>query len=168
MTSQTPKTFHIFNNHKNQRTISWEFKINKLIKKNYPKLIPDSDKPDVVIVLGGDGTIIEASRKYHERGSVILGLNLGHVGFLASVRKESNFLKALENLLNGKYEVLERMIISAQVKRKNKIVFTSEALNELVVKNPLGIVELEAKVAGHPVKHVKGTGILVSTATGST
>lgn len=129
---------------------------------------PDSRKPDAVIVLGGDGTILKAARKYHEKGSVILGLNLGKVGFLASVRDERDFLKALGTFLGGKYEVVERMMLSARVIRRGKTVFSAEALNEIVVKNPLGMVELLAKISGHPVKRTRGTGLLVSTATGST
>ena len=163
-----PQTFHIFYNSKNQRAIPWAFKIKKFIKKNYPKLKSDSSKPDAVIVLGGDGTILEAARKYHEKGSVILGLNLGKVGFLASVRDEKDFLKALNFFIKEKYGIVERMMLSAQVIRQGKTVFSAEALNEIVVKNPLGIVELLAKISGHPVKHIRGTGLLVSTATGST
>src|SRR3989338_10257712 len=60
------------------------------------------------------------------------------------------------------------MMMTAQVKRKNKVIFKAEALNEVVIKNPLGMVKLEARIADHPVKYIQGTGILVSTATGST
>lgn len=168
MKEQVPKTFHIFYNSKNQRATPWALKIKNFIKKNYPEMKPDSSKPDAVIVLGGDGTILEAARKYHEKGSVILGLNLGKVGFLASIRSEKDFLKALGAFMKGKYETVERMMLSARVIRKGKIVFSAEALNEIVVKNTLGIVELLAKISGHPVKRIRGTGLLVSTATGST
>lgn len=168
MTSQIPKTFHIFYHPSNKRAISWAGQINTFIKKKFLDIKNDSRKPEVVIVLGGDGTILEAARKYHELGSIILGLNLGNVGFLASVREEKDFLKALTDFLEGNFGIVERMILSAQVQRKGKIVFTAEALNEIVIKNPLGMVELQAKIAGHPVKDIKGTGILVATATGST
>ncbi len=168
MASQPYKTFHIFYRSNNQRAVFWNTKIKALIKRRFPSLKPDIKKPDIVIVLGGDGTILEAARKYHELGSIILGLNLGKVGFLASVRDEKGFLKALDNFLRGKFGIIERMMLSAQVYRKGKIVFTAEALNEVVVKNPLGMVELEAKVSNHPVQHIRGTGLLVSTATGST
>ncbi len=168
MKKQDLSTFHIFYHSQNKRALSWADQINTFIKKEFPNLKHDSTKPDVVIVLGGDGTILEAARKYHELDSIILGLNLGNVGFLASVREEKDFLKALTNFLDGKFGVVERMMLSAQVQRRNKVVFTGEALNEVVIKNPLGMVELQAKIAGHPVKDIKGTGILVSTATGST
>jgi NAD+ kinase len=168
MESQHQKTFHIFYHPDNKRATFWADQINTFIKKQFIYFKPNSTKPDVVIVLGGDGTILEAARKYHELDSIILGLNLGNVGFLASVREEKDFLKALTNFLDGKFGVVERMMLSAQVQRRDKVVFTGEALNEIVIKNPLGMVELQAKIAGHPVKDIKGTGILVSTATGST
>ena len=162
------KTFHVFYRPGNKRALVWAKKINALIKKSFPRLKENLKKPDIVIVLGGDGTILEAARKYHELGSIILGLNLGYVGFLASVRDEKGFIKALNDFFSGKYGIIERMMLSAQVVRKGKTVFSAEALNEVVIKNPLGMVELQAKISGHPVKHIRGTGLLVSTATGST
>ncbi|OGN09347.1 MAG: hypothetical protein A3C61_00680 [Candidatus Yanofskybacteria bacterium RIFCSPHIGHO2_02_FULL_39_10] len=168
MNSQPHKTFTIFHYRDNKGALVWNKKIRALIKNNFSGLREDLKKPDIVIALGGDGTILEAARKYHELGSIILGLNLGHVGFLASVREEKNFLGAISKFLTGKYHILERMMISTQVVRKGKTVFNAEALNEIVIKNPLGMVRLEAKVAGHPIKNVNGTGILVATATGST
>lgn len=167
MPSQISKTYHVFF-HPNERALFWAAKINGFIKNKFPSCQKDEKKPEVVIVLGGDGTILEAGRKYHELGSIILGLNLGNIGFLASVRDEKDFLKSLDNFFKGKFGTIERMMLSAQVKRKNKIVFSTEALNEVVVKNPLGLVELEANVGGHPVQYIRGTGLLVATATGST
>lgn len=167
MPSQVYKTYHIFY-HSNERALSWAVKIDSFIKNRFPGCKKNEKKPEVVIVLGGDGTILEAGRKYHELGSVILGLNLGNIGFLASVRDEKDFLKSLETFFQSRSELVERMMLSAQVKRKDKIVFKTEALNEVVIKNLLGLVELEANVAGHPVQYIRGSGLLVATATGST
>lgn len=112
--------------------------------------------------------MLEAARKYQKIGAVILGLNLGHVGFLASVRKAQDFLPALTKFFKGQYKITERLMIAAEVKRRGRIVFATEALNEIVIKNLLGMVELQTKVAGHPVQEVRGTGVLIATATGST
>ena len=168
MKSQELNKFHIFFHKDNKLANFWVKKISAFIKSKFPAYKLDSKNPEVIIVLGGDGTILEAARKYHESGSMILALNLGHIGFLASVRKEEEFLKSLDKFLKGQYEVTEKMMITAKVKRRGKFIFKSEALNEVVVKSPLGMVELEAKISGHPVKYIQGTGILVSTATGST
>lgn len=165
---QTIGSFHIFFRSDNKPATLLAAKIDSLIKNRLPGIRNDSKKPELVITLGGDGTILEAARKYHESGAIILGLNLGNVGFLASVRDEKDFLKAIGNFLKGKYGVIERMMLLAKIQRKGKTVFRTEAMNEVVIKNPLGMVELRAKIAGHPVKHIRGTGMLVATATGST
>lgn len=162
------KTFNIFYHPSNERAGLWSKRIAGLLKRKSPKIKQDNKKPELVIALGGDGTILEAARRYRKVNPIILGLNLGMVGFLASAREEKNFLTSLSRFLKGKYRIVERMMIIAEVKRKNKTVFLSEALNEIVVKNPLGVVELQAKVEGHPVQYIRGTGILISTATGST
>lgn len=161
-------TYHLFYRPNNKRAVFWAKKIDLFIKKSFPGIKRDSKKPEIVIALGGDGTILESARKYHELDSIILGLNLGKVGFLASVRNEKDFTKTLINVFRGKYRIIERMMLSANVERKGKNIFNAEALNELVVKNPLGMVDLEAEVDGHIVKYIRGTGILVATATGST
>ena len=166
--SQFPHKFYVVYHPSNKRTLLWATKIKSFIKKKFPDLKIDPNKPDLVIVLGGDGTILEAARKYHRLGSVILGLNLGNIGFLASARQEKDFLKVLSSFLKGKYDITERMMVLAEVERKGKTIFRTEALNEVVIKNPLGMVELEAKVSNHPIQHIRGTGLLVATAAGST
>lgn len=149
--------------------LEWAAKIKKHVKTRYPGVVFVDKDPDVLVVLGGDGTILEAARKFHNSASpIILGLNIGTVGFLASVRKSRDFLKSLDAFLKGNYELVERMMVLARVKRNGKVVFTAEALNEIAIKSPLGMVELQALVNNHPVKHVRGTGLLVATATGST
>ena len=114
MNSQPHKTFTIFHYRDNKGALVWNKKIRALIKNNFSGLREDLKKPDIVIALGGDGTILEAARKYHELGSIILGLNLGHVGFLASVREEKNFLGAISKFLTGKYHIFFiRMVLNS-------------------------------------------------------
>jgi|SRR3989344_1024792 len=139
------------------------------IKKKYPQLKYDSKKPDMLFVLGGDGTILEGVKKYHHISNpLILGLNLGTVGFLASVREPKDFVSAIEKSLKGKYKVVERMLLLVTVERKGKKILNSEALNEAVIQNPLGMVDLEVGANGTTIKRLRGTGALVATATGST
>ncbi len=146
----------------------WRTKIVAWLSKKFPKITIDPIKPDAVIILGGDGTILEAVGKFKKHGPLFLGMNLGHVGFLASVRDQKKFLNALGGFLGGKYTVLERMMLSTDVQRKDKIVFSSKSLNEVVIKSPLGMVHLSASIEDHPVQYIRGTGIMISTATGST
>ena len=162
------KTVSIFYHRGNLKAAKYEKKIASFIRKNYPAIKLGSQSPEVVIALGGDGTILEAARKYHAHNSIIIGLNLGNVGFLASARDEKSFLPSLKNFFSGNYKILERMMISAEVVRKGKTILKTNALNEVVVKNLLGVVELEAKIEDHPIQYVRGTGIMIATATGST
>lgn len=145
----------------------WKAKLEAWLKRSYPEVTVKHARPQAVIVLGGDGTILDAALKSRNR-SLVLGLNLGHVGFLATVRKPENFLKGLRNFLEGKYLVTERMMMKAKVIRKGNTVFSGNALNDVIVQNPLGMVGVEVAIEDHPIQYIRGTGILAATSTGST
>lgn len=152
----------------NKPALDWVKKITLWLNKKYPKIKIVDKKAKILLVLGGDGTILETARKYQNHGSKILGLNLGQVGFLASIRDEKNFIPGLDKFFKGNFSVIQRMMLKANVVRKDKIVFTTNALNEMAVQNLLGIVELGISIDGDPMQNIRGTGALVSTATGST
>ena len=153
---------------RNKKAVRWSGRILRWIKQSRHGIKIGSPKPKFVIVLGGDGTILEAARKYKNTGAIIVGLNLGRVGFLASARKEKEFIPCLKKLFSGRYKTLKRLMLQAIVIRKNKVVFKTDALNEIAAQNILGMAELEVSVENHPIQYVHGTGLLVSTATGST
>ncbi len=94
--------------------------------------------------------------------------NLGSVGFLASARREDQFLPTLEKLIKGQFQTTKRMMIKVEVERNGKKVFFAQAFNEITIQNLLGMVELEVMINEHPFQYVRGSGVLVSTATGST
>ncbi|OGF82105.1 hypothetical protein A2924_03160 [Candidatus Giovannonibacteria bacterium RIFCSPLOWO2_01_FULL_44_16] len=146
----------------------WGKKTEKWIKTNYPKVLLSAKKPQVVIVAGGDGTLLEAVQKFKNPNPVIFGLNTGHVGFLASVRNKKDFFGALRKLFKGDYRVAKKMMIRAEVRRKGKKILEMNALNEVSIQNPLGMVELEVAIDGHSFQYIHGTGVMVATATGST
>lgn len=162
------KTASIYFRNDSPKSVLWAGKIKSLIEKNYPKIKLVSKKPQAIIVVGGDGTILEASQRFLRPNPVILGLNTGHVGFLASARKEKDFFKAIEKFFNGDYRVLKKLMIKAEVLRNGKKIFVSNALNEVSILNPLGMVELEVCIDGHVVQYIRGSGVMVATATGST
>ncbi|PJE50998.1 MAG: hypothetical protein COV29_01825 [Candidatus Yanofskybacteria bacterium CG10_big_fil_rev_8_21_14_0_10_36_16] len=162
------KTVHLFYYTENKRAVLWKNKIQKWLNKNHAGIELVEDDADVVMVLGGDGTILEAANKFGATGSLIIGLNLGNVGFLASVRKPANFMKNIKRLFSGQYKVAERMMANAEIIRKGKKIFSLNAFNDIAVQSPLGMVELEVKIEDHPLQFIRGTGVLVSTSTGST
>ena len=173
MTKQVSKIFFYYRLD-NTPAEYWVDKIRKWLKSKHPDMIfdlsgQDDKNPDLMIVLGGDGVILEAAKICSKKPNCsILGLNLGHVGFLTSVREPKNFLKSLEQFFKNRYSIIERMMLSISVSRKGKEVFNSEALNEAVIENPIGMVDMEVSINGMLIKKLRGTGVLVSTATGST
>ncbi len=159
------------------RTKGFEKSLSAVISKHYPTLkilesntIPRrrKDAPDLLIVLGGDGTILEATQRFQHWHPLVLGLNLGHVGFLASVRSSKHFTDSIRKVLSGNYRLVPHMLIRATIERKRKIIFSGYALNDIAVQNLLGMVDIGVYVEGHRVQKIHGTGVLVATATGST
>ncbi len=160
-----------------EKSIRWEKKLKKLIKNRFSYIhtlesnaFPRNKKqaPQLLIVLGGDGTILEAAQKFQKWNTLIFGMNLGHIGFLASVRHPKNFVFGLTRVLKGNYNFNSRMLIRASVVRRNKIVFSGYALNEITIQNLFGMVSLRVNIEDHPVQRIYGNGILIATATGST
>lgn len=150
----------------------WKDKITQFISKNKPGVeiisFDGREDPDAVIVLGGDGTIIEAAQKYKASDALIFGLNLGQIGFMASVRREDDFIKGLEKFLDGNFRKDERMMMDGELIRNGKSIKRWSAINDIIVQNIFGIVRLKVEIEGHTLQYIRGTGILVSTATGST
>ncbi len=162
------KSLSIFYRSENHKAKKWASKILVWLKDNYPEVTLDSKKPQALIVLGGDGAILEAVKKYQKISPIILGLNLGRIGFLASARREDCFLVILQKLIEGKFLITKRMMIKISVQRDGKNVFQARAFNEVTIQSLLGMVELEVLINNHPFQYVRGSGILVATATGST
>ena len=154
------------------RAVFWGGKIKSWLNKNHPRVKIVPKRPQAVIVVGGDGTILEAVQKFQKPNPLIFGLNTGHVGFLAAAREEKSFLKALKLLFSGKYSnairVTKKMMIRAEVRRRGKKILEANALNEIAILNVLGIVELEVSIDDHVVQYIRGSGAMVATATGST
>jgi len=121
---------------------------------------------DLAIVLGGDGTILEAARA--RAGRMLMGLNLGTVGFLATVRTERRFLAGIRAVMTGRYRARPRLMLDAEVLRAARPVFRARVLNEIYIQSPLGMVALDVRIGGARIQRIHGTGVLVATPTGST
>lgn len=124
---------------------------------------------DLAIVLGGDGTLLRAAELVRERPAPILGINLGHVGFMAEV--ERNELSwAVEETLAGRFEIKERTTLEVEVYHGDEIAYRSWALNEVTVEKSSRerMLEVAVEVDARPVSSFGCDGVLVSTATGST
>ena len=127
--------------------------------------------PELMIVLGGDGTMLSAARKYAESGVPLLGLNLGRMGFLLDT-EFTEFESAIDAVLRGEYAVEERLMLAASIysAETGEVKYSEYALNEAVVsqKNIQRLIHVDLRVNGTPVDHMHCDGLIVSTPTGST
>ena len=124
---------------------------------------------DLLITLGGDGTILRAARMGARHGIPILGINLGRLGFLAELAPD-NWLRELPDVLAGEYWIEERLMLRAESYRNDESLATYEALNDVVVSRGglARIIEVEARIDGGLLTTYVADGVIVSTATGST
>ncbi len=124
---------------------------------------------ELVIVLGGDGTLLRAAELARPVGVPVLGINLGHMGFLAESEPD-RLETTLDHILRGDYTVTERMTVDAVVRLDGVVTWKSWALNEVSVEKSARdrMIEIVAEVDGRPLSRYGCDGLVVSTPTGST
>lgn len=123
---------------------------------------------DCIIVLGGDGTVLQAAREARELEIPIVGVNLGRLGFLTEIEPD-RLEESLERLIKGDYYTEKRMMLRGEVIRKNGEVITSRSLNDIVISRygGMNLITLPVYVNGQFLKDYIGDGIIVTTPTGS-
>ncbi|GDX89840.1 NAD kinase [Nitrospirota bacterium] len=128
-----------------------------------------ASKADVLLVLGGDGTMLHAARLAGERSIPILGVNLGGLGFLTEVRLE-NLYPSLERVFANDFVLDERLMLQTHVHRHGETVARGVVLNDVVIsKGTLArMIELRISIQGQFVTNLRGDGVIVTTPTGST
>jgi NAD+ kinase len=126
------------------------------------------NKPDIMVSLGGDGTLIGVCRRINPKIPV-LGINLGRLGFITEFNKNEYFDR-LENILNGDYEVTTKPLNHVTVTRKNKVHFQDYFFNDAVLaKNDIArMIYLRAELGKEHIYNLAGDGIIISTPMGST
>ena len=124
---------------------------------------------ELVCVLGGDGTILRAAELSRGSGAPVLGVNLGHVGFLAEAERE-DLDATVEHILDRAYSVEERMTLDVTAHENGDVVFRSWALNEVTVEKAARerMLELTLEIDGRPLSTWGCDGIVMATPTGST
>lgn len=125
---------------------------------------------DSVITLGGDGTLIRAARDISHLGIPIIGINMGHMGYLTSINKAGDIKNMVDILINDEYFIEKRMMISATVIRDGKEIRTLNALNEAVITRleRLKTIRCNVYIDGDFLNEYSSDGIIVATPTGST
>jgi NAD+ kinase len=126
-------------------------------------------KADVLLILGGDGTMLNAARLAGERGIPILGVNMGGLGFLTEVRLE-HLYPSLERVFANDFVLDERLMLKTHVHRHGETVAQGAVLNDVVIsKGTLArMIELQIAIQGQFVTNLRGDGLIISTPTGST
>ena len=132
-----------------------------------PELIPEGTQ--CILVLGGDGTLLQAARDVVYRKIPMLGINLGTLGFLAEVNRQS-IHAALDKLIADDYEIEERMMLTGTVWHGDKIIGQDIALNDIVIgrEGPLRVVRFKNYVNDVYLNSYNADGIIIATPTGST
>lgn len=123
---------------------------------------------NILVVMGGDGTILEAARRAAQRGTPILGINLGRLGYMAEL--EPGELDQLSRLVTGDYELETRSMLRVELYAGNELRSFCYALNDAVISNGSvsRMIELELSEGGVPVTTYRADGLIIATPTGST
>lgn len=139
------------------------------MKVNYVKKSAIFENVDLMIILGGDGTILQEAAACAKYGIPVMGINLGKVGFLTEIECD-NIENALDKLLAEKYTIEKRMLIKLEIRREGKTVCVQNALNDVVVSKPSGakLIDMELYAGDELVNRYIADGLIIATPTGST
>lgn len=127
------------------------------------------EEAELMLSLGGDGTLLHAAKIVAGTEIPILGINLGMLGFLTEITL-SNWEEALNRTLGGDFQIEERMMLECQVMRDGQPVFSGKALNDVVIHHGpnLSLLRLSLNISGNSAGSYAADGLIISTPTGST
>lgn len=138
------------------------------LSESFPReTVPDG--ADLVIVLGGDGTLLSAARVIAGRDIPLLAVNLGHLGFLTSITIDELYSE-LERVLQGQHRIGIRRMLDCELVRAGSTIARYSALNDVVITKTMlaRMIDLDTQVDNHFVAAYKADGLIISTPTGST
>jgi NAD+ kinase len=145
-----------------------EIAIDGATRKSEQELKNSVTDSELVLVLGGDGTILRGTEIVHGSDVPVLGVNLGHVGFLAQIQRPS--IETLVDAIDKKrYKTERRMTLSYKIERKGALVGEGWALNEVAIeRNTESMIELFVQIDHRPLSRWGCDGVICATPTGST
>jgi NAD+ kinase len=124
---------------------------------------------DLLVAVGGDGTLLAVARLVAPHGVPIIGINLGRLGFLTDIPADA-ISGLLNSVLDGAYKIEQRMMLNAAIRRAGKTIYETVALNDVVVsRGAMGsMIEFSVEVNSEFVYSVRADGLIIATPTGST
>ena len=168
------ETLHALSNHLQTR----ELKV--FLDESTAAVVPDcgleiasreaiGEHCDLAIVVGGDGTLLNAARSLAGYGTALLGVNLGRLGFLTDI-SSAEMENKLDEILAGRYVEEERLLLHCTILREGEHISESDAFNDVVVHkwDVARMIELDTYINGQFVNTTRSDGLIVSTPTGST
>jgi NAD+ kinase len=145
-----------------------QIKVFSTIQTNGAAFYSEKDQVDIAVVLGGDGTMLRAAELCRGKSTPILGINLGHVGFLAEIERPS-LAEIVEAIASGSFYVEERMSLNYQLLRGGKSISSGWALNEVLVeRNDHQMIDLFVQIDHRPLSRWWCDSVICATPTGST
>lgn len=132
-----------------------------------PDYVPENT--ECVIILGGDGTLIQAAIDLNEKNLPLLGINIGTMGFLTDTDM-STARETLENVVNDRFEIDLRMMLDGSIYRNGEVIYKNIALNDIVINRCgiLRVIDFDVSVNDEYLSSYSADGVIVATATGST
>lgn len=139
---------------------------SKVKVKDYQEI---KEKADYIIIIGGDGTFLHTVRYFFGSGLPLLGINIGHLGFLTEI-ETGEIEYSLDQLLAGNYSIEKRLVLEARIENKGQTVYRQQALNDFVIHRGSSsrMVSVEMYINDEIVSTYRADGLIVSTPTGST
>ena len=149
-----------------------EAPLGELVPEHRPRLASRDEigqEADLVIVVGGDGSLLSAARTLAKYEVPVLGVNRGRLGFLTDISPDE-IAQQVPAVLDGHYERESRFLLDAQVHRAGRVVASADALNDVVVNSGTSaqMIELELSINDTFVYRQRADGLIISTPTGST
>lgn len=125
---------------------------------------------DLVIVVGGDGSLLGAARALAKHNTPVLGINRGRLGFLTDISPDDDMEESIQAVLDGEYIEEQRFLLDAEIKRNGVSIATGEALNDVVLHpgKSARMIAFDLYIEGQFVNHQRADGMIVSSPTGST
>ncbi len=155
---------------KKNKTVFLESRVATILEeKKYSSFVPGKTHVDLIIVMGGDGTILRIVSKLKSFEPKIIGINMGHLGFLSEI-PPIHIHQTLNKIFSGKCTVDKRMQLEATLHRDKELIGSFRALNEVVISQGTlcRLISLKTKVDGRKLANYKADGLMVGTPTGST